>query len=91
MKTEYKHIHFVNVSSAYPKRKTQTWDCRNNSGVFLGIVYWNCKWRQYCFYIKTERIFSAGCLHDIIDFINNLHAERNAERRKHKEQISKNA
>ena len=42
MKTQYKHIHFVNVSSVYPKRKTQTWDCRNNSGIFLGIIEWNC-------------------------------------------------
>ena len=88
MKTKYKHINFEDVSHLFINRKTKTFDCYSNSLDELGTVKWYSPWRQYCFFTMVSdidrTIFSAGCLHDIIDFINHLHAER----RMQKEQIS---
>lgn len=43
MKTEYKHIYFVDVSEEYPKRKTQVWVCMNKNDVTLEYIEWyNC-------------------------------------------------
>lgn len=83
MKTKYKHIWFENVSNAYPKRKTQTWVCWNNSGQILGDVEWNCRWRQYWF-ISDERMgYSISCLNDIAHFVEQLMEERrNAKEKK---------
>lgn len=89
MKTEYKHIHFEDISNLFPKRKTETWDCRSSAGISLGDVYWNCGWRQYCFYPEQDRVFSKSCLIDICDFIYQLmenckkkEGRRNAEEKK---------
>lgn len=76
MKTEYKHIYFENISDLYAKRKTETWTCYNNSGVFLGTVEWNCGWRQYWLVFEDRCGFSLGCLNDAANFIEQLMAQR---------------
>lgn len=75
MKTQYKHIHFNNVSCLYPRRTTQTWYCYNSLGDFLGTAEWNCGWRQYWFIIENRCGFSISCLNDITDFIKQLSEE----------------
>jgi hypothetical protein len=38
----------------------------------IGYIKWLGSWRQYCFYPKTDTVYSVGCLNDIIDFINRV-------------------
>ena len=76
MKTEYKHIYFVNVSKEYPERKTQVWVCMNRNDETLGYIEWFNKWRQYCFNCESQIILAVSCLNDIIDFIKQLNEER---------------
>ena len=44
----------------------------------LGIVKWYGPWRRYCYFPHGIEIYSAGCLADIQDFINQLMKERAA-------------
>jgi hypothetical protein len=78
MKTEYQYIHFVKIAD---KPRTVVYECRNNrSSVVLGIIRWYGAWRQYCFEPSCDAaaadfsslVFNAGCLRDIIDFIEQL-------------------
>ena len=76
MKIEYKYIKFIQQPA---KMITFRYACVNiNSGTSLGMVKWYPHWRAYCFFPKEEElVFSAGCLSDIQDFINQLKTERN--------------
>lgn len=76
MKTEYKHIEFIDVSDEYPERKTQVWVCQNKDNETLGYVEWFNKWRQYCFNCENQIILAESCLEDICDFIKQLNEER---------------
>jgi len=77
MKTEYKHIHFDDISYSYPTRKTKSFACRsNNTDTPLGDIQWERAWRQYCFFPVHLTVFSKGCLNDIADFIKQLMDER---------------
>lgn len=74
IKTEYKFIRFKWVED---KPKTSVWLClNNNSDSGLGVVRWETRWRQYCYFPLGTTLYSAGCLNDIADFINQLKAER---------------
>lgn len=75
MKTEFKHIYFIDASIAYPKRKTQTWSCRNKKCDVLGQVRWYAPWRQYCFFTEPNIIYAKSCLIDIAYFIIHLNME----------------
>ena len=75
---KYKYIYFIEVEQ---KPKTKVYECRNNTtDEVLGIVKWNCGWRQYCFFtidfknrlLCYEVVFSASCLNDIADFLNKI-------------------
>ena len=80
MKTEYKHIHFEDVSYLHSGRKTKTFICaNNNTDVQLGDVAWSRAWRQYCFEPESQTVFSKSCLLDICDFIKQLIEERKNE------------
>lgn len=78
MQTNFEYISFKEV--AYPsntKRKTSHWICRaNRSGIKLGEVRWYPAWRQYCFFVAPNSVFSLGCLTDIQKFIAELTEER---------------
>ena len=82
MKTEYKHIHFDDVSYLYPERKTQVWECLNEKADVLGRVKWYSSWRQYCFNCEDQIILAKSCLADIVDFIKQLMAERKSRKDK---------
>jgi len=71
----YKYISFIELDS---KPKTKVFEVRNFSGgALLGCVKWYAPWRKYCFFIDFPgRVFDAGCLADIQDFMNKLMAER---------------
>lgn len=76
MKTEYKHIHFEDISYMYPGRKTSVWLCSNNDDEVLGEIKWYSPWRQYCFFCKDSIILAGSCHTDIADFIKQLMLER---------------
>ena len=81
MKTEYEYIRFIErpVSA---EAKTKKWDCLNiRHGSQLGLVRWDGGWRQYIFAPATLSvpIFSADCLADIQDFIEQTMRERKAK------------
>lgn len=72
MKTNYKHIHFKDISQHYPRRKTQVWECWNSEEL-IGRVQWYARWRQYCFGLEYDNlIFAKNCLDDISHFITQL-------------------
>lgn len=48
----------------------------NNAGVKLGIIKWVGGWHRYCFFPMEDMQFDAGCLVDIVDYINELMAAR---------------
>ncbi len=75
MKTEYQYLTFVKTAD---KPKTSVWSCRNRHfGEELGTVQWDFGWRQYIYSPAVQAVYSAGCLSDIADFIQQLTAERN--------------
>lgn len=64
MKTKYKFIHFVEVTSNW-------WGCYNNrTKVHLGTVELFSE--QYEFAGMRGAWFTAGCLRDIADFMDQL-------------------
>jgi len=70
MQTQYEFIHFEKIVDS---PKTSTWICVNNeSGGTLGVVNYYPNWRQYCFFARSNTIFSAGCMQDIIKFMADL-------------------
>ena len=59
-----------------PKKKTDVYDVYNKEfGDWLGTIRWEFGWRQYAF-SAYKSIYSRGCMQQIIDFINELMAER---------------
>ena len=73
MKTEYKYIYFHETEK---KTKTSVYACRSFRGVDLGTVKWYAPWRQYCFFPSEDTIFNAGCMGDVLHFIDQLHKGR---------------
>lgn len=71
MKTEYKHIHFVN--------KKKLWICRNNkTDSDLGCIWFYETWKRYTIIFDEKAIFDAGCLRDISDFLDQLNKNNNS-------------
>lgn len=71
----YKYVKFVKTED---KPKTSVWSCRNiKSEGELGVVKWHPAWRQYCYFPTVQAVYSAGCLADIKDFIENQMKQRN--------------
>lgn len=67
IKTQFLYIHFVQLPG---RGSTSVWSCRNtDQGNELGVVKWNCVWRQYCYFPAVQTIYSVGCMRDIIEFI----------------------
>lgn len=58
------------------KPKTQVWNILTGKVcLFLGVIKWFNRWRQYCFFPVKETVFSDKCLQDIQVFIKNLKGE----------------
>ena len=74
MKTEFQYIRFMQKESI---GKTSIWSCRNiHHGDELGIIKWHSAWRTYCYFPTVQAVYSQGCLKNIVEFIDNLLAER---------------
>jgi len=72
LKTKFKYICFVPAVHNTPTGK---WSCCNTkTGHELGEIKWCSAWRQFCFYPESDCLFSAGCLNDIVFFIDSLKA-----------------
>jgi hypothetical protein len=68
---------YLEVELITEGEKTNIYSILNkNFNISLGIIKWNGKWRQYCFYPESERVFSIGCMQDISKFIIKLREER---------------
>lgn len=74
MNTTYKYIEFIEV-----EQKPKVWECRNKHyHSVLGVVKWYVPWRQYiyCETVAVGVIYSAGCLRDIADFVEQANEEQ---------------
>jgi len=61
---------YVTMRPPVPRCKTQQWDVfAGNGDALLGTVAWCASWRQYEFRPEPDTGFSAGCLHDLVEFI----------------------
>ena len=70
-KTQYRHIHFMEV----PQKKgdPKMYEIFNNkSGASLGGVFWYSAWRRFCIAPESGSVFDETCLADIIHFIGQL-------------------
>jgi hypothetical protein len=67
----YEYIHMEEIAST---GKTKKYEVVNNrqSDIILGIIKWNGRWRQYCFFPYEGMVFSTGCMLDIVEFIEGL-------------------
>lgn len=62
------------------KPKTQVWEIKNkHHDVPLGTVKWNGDWRQYCFFLEADTVFSSGCMKEIETFLNGLNRDKRSE------------
>jgi hypothetical protein len=52
-----------------------------NNGSILGNIKWHGAWRQYCFFPRGNTVFSAGCMQELKQFIEQLMEERKYARR----------
>ena len=66
---------YVKFELVEQKPRTSVWEVRSHDGYLLGEVKWYPQWRQYCFFSETDLIFSASCLEDIAEFVNETNAE----------------
>lgn len=72
---KYEYVYFKKTGISKVKH-TDIYTCYTNSdNTILAHVKWNAAWRQYCFYIYMETVYSAGCLEDILDFIGRVNKE----------------
>ena len=75
MKTKYKDIEFETTLL------NGIWSCMHRSGTELGMVEFYERWGQFVFEPNSEvsLIFSAQCLCDIADFLDQLNKENHGE------------
>jgi len=50
-------------------RKTPIFDVSNKSGILLGSIRFYPAWRKYVFEPVGDTVFDAGCLNEIISFM----------------------
>ncbi len=80
LKTEYEFIRFAEQPKP-EARKTAIWSCINvHHGDMLGQIAWLGARRQYVFCPIGGTVYSAGCLADVQDFIEQLMKQRRAKR-----------
>lgn len=69
-----KYLQFIEFP--FPSGKTKRFEVKNLSGESLGWVHWRSAWRRYVFGVYKVAEFDAGCLKEIIDFLDQLMNER---------------
>lgn len=55
---------------------TKRWGVRNTVDTLLGEIRWSPSWRRYVFHPIGDTLYDAGCLLEIVDFINIQMLER---------------
>ena len=77
VKTKYDYINFEKSNESIESPREKCWVCKNTkSGDELGEVKYYKKWKQWCYFPIVQAVYSASCLKDIADFIEQLMAER---------------
>lgn len=59
----------ISPDGASPSGKTLKWTVATKYGVLLGRIYWLTSWRQYVFAPVADTEWSAGCLSDLVGFL----------------------
>ena len=62
---------FVEVDTG---EKTGRYDLVSKKGELLGSIKYFPYWRQYCFFPDNETIWSAGCLKDVVAFLDKINS-----------------
>ena len=66
---QYEYIAIERISSS-KSGKTHLYHVTNRRfGTTLGHIRWFARWRQYVYEPSSHTVYSAGCMRDIIDFI----------------------
>ncbi len=66
-----------------PGRKTPMYAVKNKQSLItLGAIYFYPAWRKYVFEAVDSTIFDAGCLTDIVNFMQEIQAEWRASLKK---------
>lgn len=77
MKTKYNYIFFRKSVISDISDSKQVWTCHaNRSGATIGTIGWDPSWELYCVQFNENAIFSASCLTDITDFLEQLNASK---------------
>lgn len=68
---EYKFITIRQVNDELFERHPVYRIFNNRSGKEIGMLSFYRPWRQYVFSSRENCVFNNGCLHDILDFMEN--------------------
>ena len=49
----------------------------NKSGAELAVIFWYPQWKQWVFRADDDSVWSADCLHDVIEVLNELNGGNN--------------
>ena len=60
----------------FEKSGLNTYLVGNKKNEYLGQIVWNPRWREFVFETADETHFSAGCLGEIVEFMEPLNRER---------------
>ena len=70
---KYQYITIQQVNDKLHEGKPFYMITSNRKGSELGLIFYYPPWKQYVFSQSQENIlFNNGCLHDIIDYIENV-------------------
>jgi len=67
---EIKRYKFIKICDAEMKNHFLVFNLKH--GDLLGEIGWYRPWRKYCFCPQADTMFTASCLNDIADFMNNI-------------------
>ena len=65
---KYKYINIKKVT-VHPKRITADYVIETKYGIEIGKINYYSRWRQHCFMPGFNTVWSAGCLKDVINFM----------------------
>lgn len=74
---KYEHMRIVKEAEM---PKTSVFSVLDKYDLVLGTIRWWSGWRQYCFMPSANRVFSKGCMNDIVSFLDELKEERRRKR-----------
>jgi len=80
-----KYLQFIEVPNT--GKKTKIFKIKNNSGEYLGRIFWYVPWRQYCWQSDRISVWSTDCdkqRTEFIDELNKKHKENNKNNKSNK-------